>query len=376
MGLFNFENKAGSPESGGRTDLSALVRSDADEITSYEEMKLFIKAIGDEYVQSKQLELSEEEWDRMSITDGAEMLSLYSWYHSKVVADDTEEKRSLSQTRMNRLVAAIVKKIINADEIYCLYNRSTGEPHLFSNTVRQGERYLCTPPDIRIYTKAYAAYQMKKYSGELFEMKKIENGTEGKAIENFLGESFYLNGATGVLVNEGQVSISAEMFVAPPDFTGMEQINIPVMNPDLMRWMLLMAQFTRIETDDEKFIYSLYHCFMSKEIVKARFLVPMKTKSGFPEAGDGTGQFTVKAGAEFVLAIMKGKYDRDAIIMYTDWKRLRECYDGWNGSIMTLEQIMSVNDAAINPTKHPKLGFYIGKDMYADIMKYVEQKRE
>lgn len=368
MGLSDFNGKDKGIEN--LTDVEALVRRDKDVLTSEEDERLFTKTIGDEYVVGRQLELSEEEWNRMSITDGAEMLRLYGWYHSEAVPDDTEEKRSRSRARMKHLSKLLASKILSTDEIYCLYNKRTGEPHLFSNTVRQGEGYLCTSPYIRIFTKSYADYKIKNYPCDLFEMKKIENGADGKEIENFLGESFYLNGALGLQINGGQAVISAEILVAPPDFSGVEQINIPVMNPDLMRWMLLMAQFTKVETDDEKLIYGLYHRFMSMKIVKARFLVPMKAGRGFPEQGSSTGSFTVKKGAEFTIATMKGKYDRDAIIMYTDWKRFRECYDGWSGSIMMLEQIMDVQDAAINPTNHPQLGFYIGMDMYEEIMKY------
>ncbi|MBP3488366.1 MAG: hypothetical protein J6K53_08210 [Roseburia sp.] len=90
-----------------------------------------------------------------------------------------------------------------------------------------------------------------------------------------------------------------------------------------------MAQFPRIETEDEKTIYSLYYRFMSQEIVRVKFLVPMKAGANFPEPPDAAGSITLKSGTEFALATMKGKYDRDAVIMYTDWKRLRECYDGW-----------------------------------------------
>lgn len=370
MGLFHFRKKV--TEHTAVPD--ALVRKDTDVITSEEEEKLFTKTIGDKYVTEKQLELSEEELEKMSITDGAEMWRLYAWYHSRVSPDDTEEKRSKSRARMDRIGAALSKKVLNAEEIYCLYNKSTGEPHLFSNTVKQEGGYLCTPPDIRIFTKAFADYQMKRYPGELFEMRKIEKGEAGKGIENFLGECFYLNGAQGVEINGEQTAISAEMLVAPPNFSDVPQISVPVTNPALMRWMLLMAQFPRIETEDEKTIYSLYYRFMSQEIVRAKFLVPMKAGANFPEPPDGAGNITLKSGTEFALATMKGKYDRDAVVMYTDWKRLRECYDGWNGSIMTLEQIMDVYDVAVNPTNHPKLGAYIGKEMYADILKYTDQK--
>lgn len=209
----------GIPGSGDSSAQDALVRRDSDEFTSEEQEKQFTKTIGDEYVLARKLELSEEEWNRMSITDGAEMWRLYSWYHSRVMPDDTEEKRSQSRAGMEKLCALLSSKVLNVDEIYCLYNKNTGEPHLFSNTIRQDEGYLCTPPNIRIFTKAYADYQMKRYPAALFEMKKIEKGADGRGIENFLGSCFYLNGAQGIEINSGQTAISAGMLVAPPDFS-------------------------------------------------------------------------------------------------------------------------------------------------------------
>ena len=182
----------------------------------------------------------------------------------------------------------------------------------------------------------------------------------------------YLNGAQGIEIHSEYVSIDAAMLVPPPDFTGMNEINIPVMNPDLMRWMLLMAQMPKAETNDEELIYKLYYRFMSMEAVKAKFLVPMKLEENFPQSNK-TEKIVLKSGAKFSIAVMKGKYDREAVIMYTDWKRLRECYNGWSGSIMTLSNIINNNDAVINPTNHPQLGFYIGKEMYEEMVTYTNK---
>lgn len=81
--------------------------------------------------------------------------------------DDTAQKRKLSSQRINRLGAALAEKVLNADEIYCLYNKLTDQPHLFSRTVQQNDDYLCTPPDVRIFTKAYADYALQKYPDDI-----------------------------------------------------------------------------------------------------------------------------------------------------------------------------------------------------------------
>lgn len=116
----------------------------------------------------------------------------------------------------------------------------------------------------------------------------------------------------------------------------------------------------KAETNDEELIYKLYYRFMSMEAVKAKFLVPMKLEENFPQSNK-TEKIVLKSGAKFSIAVMKGKYDREAVIMYTDWKRLRECYNGWSGSIMTLSNIINNNDAVINPTNHPRSDFISAK---------------
>lgn len=190
--------------------------------------------------------------------------------------------------------------MLNADEIYCLYNKLTDQPHLFSRTVQQNDGYLCTPPDVRIFTKAYADYALQKYPDDIFELKKIVRGAYGKGIEDFLGECFYLNGAQGIEIHSEYVSIDTAMLVPPPDFTGINEINIPVMNPDLMRWMLLMAQMPKSETNDEELMYKLYYRFMSMEAVKAKFLVPMKPEENFPQSNK-TEKIVLKSGAKFSI---------------------------------------------------------------------------
>ncbi len=370
MKLFNFKKnkKICEPETDRNPiyEKEGLVRSDSDLIASKEEETLFTKMIGDDYISKRQLDLTDEELEKMSITDGAEMWRLFSWYKKNVVLDDSKEKTEESHIKIERVAVNLIKKVMKAEELLYVYNVETGEPHLFSQTIKQNSGYLCTPPDIRIFTKSYELLAKSRYTSELLEIRSIENGEDGRGIEKFLNDCFYLNGAQGIGINNEETAINADMIISPPDFSGTKDINIPITNPNVLRWMLLMAQIPKIETDDEKLIYGLYSRFMSKEILKARFLVPMQKDADFPKAEE-FGKITIEKATTIGFAQMKGKYDRAAIIMYTDWKKLREKYDGCDGMIMTIEEIISSFDVAINVTSHTKLGFYIGKEMYEDI---------
>lgn len=347
------------------------VRDDNIPFSSDSEVQEFTNIIGDNYVSKRQMDLSDAELDTLSITDGSEMWRLYSWMHNNVIKDDTEEKRMLSRQRISRLADVLCKKILKADQIYCLYSKVTGEPYLFSRTVKQNEGYLCTPPDILIFTKAYVDTAKKHYPNEIFEMVKIENNDDEKGIENFLGKCFYINGAAGLEINSPYAAIDASKIVAPPNFEGVPEVSIPIMNPDLMRWMLLIAQMQTPESDDEKLIYKLYYRFMSAEITKARFIVPMRPDKNFPDVkNNNTAQkITLKEDAEFSIATIDGKHEKPAVLMYTDWQRLYENYSGWSGLIMTIKEIISVNDVAINVTKNPNLGFYIDEEIYNDMIR-------
>lgn len=370
MGLFDFLKKETSGRASAHSENKpyTVVRSDSIPIASEEEERHFTKTIGDEYVAKRQLELTNDELEAMSITDGAEMWRLYSWFHRQADPDDTEEKRMLSRKRLDRLGETLAKKVLDADEIYCLYNKRTGEPHLFSRTIQQNGGYLCTPPDIRIFTKAYADHAMKHYPDDLFEMRRIEKGDNGSGIESFLGECFYLNGAQGIEIHSEQAAIDAGMLVPPPDFTGVKDTSIPVMNPDLMRWMLLIAQLPEPQdiSDDEELIFRLYYRFMSIEAVKAKFLVPIKPEKDLPK-DMGSEKIVLQKDTKFFIAMSRGGSDRDAVMMYTDWKRMRERYDGWSSMVLKIGQIIDVNDAVLNPTSYPRIGAYIRKDTFEEM---------
>ena len=57
------------------------------------------------------------------------------------------------------------------------------------------------------------------------------------------------------------------------------------------------------------------------------------------------------------------KTKKNAVMLYTDWKRLYEHFgkdEGWNANITTIDGIISIFDCAINvDNKYRTRGFYI-----------------
>lgn len=357
-------------EAGQKIDIKTGSIVHTRDISTKEVHDAYISAIGDVYVLRKNLVLSEDEIAFMSITDCAEAWRLFNWFHSKNSVNESEEEKLEYHKKIEKIVDAICKKILVADEIYTVFNKATGEPHMFSHTIEQDDgSYMCTPPDIMIISKAYSKLYEAMYPADKFEIRKIENGKNKDGIYNFLGSTFYLNGACGVAILADQTAIDAGKLVPKPDYSAIPQINIPVMNPALMRWMLLIGQLGHPETQDAELIYKLYYRFMSIEMTKSMLVIPMQTDGEIP-AADQNGKTILKQGLQLKLPTMKGKHNKDAVRMFTDWKRLHMEYGPeWSGFLQPVSGMIDVFDCAINATKYPAAGCYISKDMYEEMIK-------
>ena len=217
-----------------------------------------------------------------------------------------------------------------------------------------------------LITKAYVSKFENRYNPEKFEVVKIEG-----EIKDFLGTVFYLNGACGVSILYEGFGIDAEMLVDKPDYSGVPEIQIPVTNPDLERWLLLIGQLGGCDNEDAKKICSLYLSFMFKEMAKARFLVPMKMEAQMSKP-DENGKCTITEGGTMQIAVMPGKAGRDSVRMFTDWKRFRMVYpeqEGWGGMVQKVSEAIETFDCAINATEFPLAGCYLSRDSYEDNVK-------
>ena len=116
----------------------------------------YITALGDAYVTGKKLELTDKDAEFLSLTDCAELWSLFVWFHTRVVKEESEEVVKENKAKLEKLAKIISRKLLEAEVIYCVYSKATGEPFLFSKTVaRKDGSYMCMPPAIRLITRAY-----------------------------------------------------------------------------------------------------------------------------------------------------------------------------------------------------------------------------
>ena len=328
------------------------------------------------FVAIQKGQLTNEDYLAASLEDSVEIMRLFLWKCRQEQETESEENYQINARKLERLAEIVRDKLLEADSIYAVYSEKTGEPYLFSTTYDRGEDgYLCTDPMIMLFTpRWYHQFKETIDSRPNSTVKLIENTADKKGIENFLGTAFYLNGALGVIFNTKEVSISCSVLVQKPDFSGLPETQVPLMNPELVRWMLLMGQMDKPSKEDEKLIYSLYYKFFSIALPKAKFLLPLDAISGFPKKDQELHSFVLEKDSNFNIPCRDGKNGRNSVPVFTDWKRFRMVFDEkWNGMIETAGAMIEVFDYAINPTEYLEAGAYVSKESFDEMKKLTDK---
>lgn len=344
-----------------------------------EEQKLssYSDALYRVFVAIQEGQLTNEDYLAASLDDSVEILRLFLWKCRQNQETESEESYQANTRKLERLAEIIKNKLLAADSVYAVYSEKTGEPYLFSTTYDRGEEgYLCTDPMIMLLTPSwYRQFKETIDSRPNSVVKLIENTEDKKGIENFLGTAFYLNGALGAIFNSKEVSISASALVQKPDYSNFPEIQVPVMNPDLVRWMLLMGQLDSPTTEDEEVIYKLYYKFFSEAMPKAKFLIPLDATSEFKDDSQEVSSFVLEKDSSFNIPVKEGKDGRNSVPVFTDWKRLRMVFDEkWNGMIEEAGGMIEVFDYAINPTEYYEAGAYVSLTTFRDMQKHSKEQ--
>ena len=343
-----------------------------------EEQRLssYTDALYNTFVIVQKGQMSNEDYQAASLDDSIEILRLFLWDCRQNQETESEESYQANTRKLERLAEIVKDKLLAADSVYAVYSEKTGEPYLFSTTYDRGEEgYLCTDPMIMLLTPSwYRQFKETIDSRPNSVVKLIENTEDKKGIENFLGTAFYLNGALGTIFNSKEVSISASALVQKPDFSNLPEIQVPVMNPDLVRWMLLMGQLDSPTTEDEEVIYKLYYKFFSEAMLKAKFLIPLDAASEFKDDSQEGSSFVLEKDSSFNIPVKEGKDGRNSVPVFTDWKRLRMVFDEkWNGMIEEAGGMIEVFDYAINPTEYYEAGAYVSLTAFKEMQKFSEE---
>ena len=330
----------------------------------------YIATLGDVFVSRKALELTEEEMDSLSITDCAEIQRLFTWFHGKSLQGGSDEVKASLSAKLTRLGKAMATKILEAPSVFCVYSNMTGKPYLFSRVVNREEgQFFCTPPNIMIFTKAYYDVMAPRFENERLTVKEILNDANKKEIARFLRECFYLNGAIGVNVLSEQSGIPAAVLVDNPYGDGSKDA-AKAANPAVNRYCLLLAQIAKPSGQEEEDIYKLYYRFLTLEMKKARFLLPVKN-AGLTPVTDASGKLSLRRNSGVELPLTKGRNERMALRMYTDRRRMGDAYnDKWDIKLLPLSAVTEEFDVVLNASNEPKGSLYISKEMFEDMKRY------
>ena len=248
-------------------------------------------------------------------------------------------------------------KLLTLDEIYAVYSVKTGEPALFINMTRHKDGSL--EPAGTMVRLISAAYKERFTYPDEFELRCIENGPDKDGIQNFLNEVIFLNGAEGIEFISDETSINAKALIKSPDVEGMREVDKPIMNPDVVRCLLMLGQIgdtTTLGKRDRDFLSKLYLNRLTEALKTARFIVPIKVEGELPKPNEN-GETSFAEDVKYELAMKELKDNKKAVPIFTDWKRFNEEYgDGWRGLLQPLGGPLIPHPVLINGTLYFETG--------------------
>lgn len=316
----------------------------------------YINALADYFIGLKKMNISDEEYEALTISDLAELLKVHTHFYAQNASQVKGKNKEKVEQITAQVTSVLVKKILAADSIYCVFSALTKEPFMFSSSSHdENGNFFVTPPTIKIFPKACLSMIEATYANEAFEIYEIENGDDGKGIYNFFAESFYINGAMGATVIGNNTVIPAGLLASADSYlSSLSSDAIKTLNPNLVRWLLALNQLPEPKNEGEENLVKVLGKFRDTEISKRKLLVPV-------QKANETGAYR--------LALRNGKYDRQTIAVFTDLKRLREEFDlEWEVSLMELDELIVNYDVEINPSKEKREGCYINETAFEHIL--------
>jgi len=292
--------------------------------------------------------LTDEDRRRFSIADLIEI-----WRQSIRFCDTqaTEKNYAYYLEKIIILMEQVRAKLLTLDEIYAVYSVKTGEPALFINMTRHKDGSL--EPAETMVRLIPAAYKENFTYPDEFVLRRIENGPDKDGILNFLNEVIFLNGAEGIQFVSDETSINAKALIKSPDVEGMREVDKPIMNPEVVRCLLMIGQIsdtTTLGKRDRDFLSNLYLNRLTEALKTARFIVPIKVEGELPKPNEN-GETSFAEDVKYEVAMKELKDNKKAVPIFTDWKRFNEEYgEEWRGLLQPLGGPLIPHPVLINGT--------------------------
>ncbi len=257
------------------------------------------------------------------------------WALEKKIFHMDEFQESKFHKMIEQIYSMIINKIKNLDVLYVIYDRTTKMPYL------DRDYYINVFSEKNFADEAldYFSQQLK-----LWEIKEISK----EAILKTLGQAFYMNGAKGILIDNGQtfIGFKASEVLEAPDFSNTHPMDIPITNPKYLSALIALVQEKNWRNDypEKRKWLRFYEDEMIISFCNAKFLVPVK---GMPKVGS-EHEVTVKEKTTITIPSLSNG-ENHATPVFTDWNQFNKVYsqDEWDGWIWKAEDLLSAPDDTI-----------------------------
>ena len=330
----------------------------------------YITALGIAFVNEQEGKLTKEDCEKLAASDISEIWQLYYKVHAEE-AKRFEAKQVLLNYKRRELYKLIREKLFLLDDVYVVYSVETDEPYLFSHASEDEKGSLSvTMPMAQLIPSSYMHYHKETYKkDEIFDFKRIENGPDKEGIRNFIRDLFIYDGIRGIQYCGEKTTILAEQLVDLPRYKGMDEKEIPVTNPNVIKWLYLARQLGKLNTKDKKTLSQVYLYQFYEALKTAKFIAPMRLH-GYDQLLEDNPQTEIEPNIPFDLAMQTGKTKEWTLKVYTDWKRLRKHYgEDCKALIVTLDEQLEYYDVVINPGDHPMAAATITEELYNEVKK-------
>ena len=298
--------------------------------------------------------LTEEDREKLAASDISEIWSLYWKAHLEDFKRVKEIELKVDQRRRD-FFNLIREKLFLLDDLYVIYSTITNEPHLFATASLDGNKGMTVSHSwVYLIPSSYMHYRKEIYKkDERYDFKRIENGPEKEGIRNFLRDLFIYDGVESSLYFTEDTVIFAKELMDLLNYEGVDEAEIPVTNPNLMKFLHLSSQLDGIEDKEQKNIGKAYFYLFARFTKTAKFIAPMRLH-GYDQLLEDNPQTDTEPNIPFNLAIQQGKTKEKAVQVYTDWKRLRKHFgEEYKGLVVTVDELIKDYDVVINPGEYP-----------------------
>jgi len=295
--------------------------------------------------------------DRYSLSEYAEIIRLEC---IAMKQKNTIEAVNRYRNLLDEMAPKIKEKLFASDYIYCVYCTATGDPFLSSSVYSKDDGLASQPPLIQLITEAFLPLAVKKYSSDLFEIKRIDNGADKTGIKKFLGDCFFVYGAAGFSMLYEDASVLSFGLIDEADHKKNYPLPVPVCNPEICALTNLIIQMGIPKNKDESIVTGFYFNVLGEKLPEASLLIPVRSELVKNE--NGTVSFEGDGLPD--LPVIKTDEDRFAVPVFTDIIHMLNLYgNDYNAVSGNLASFTEKYDLMINPSESNPEGCYISKEM-------------